>query len=136
MKGIAQFGSKSNGINVSDKKSKGNPMALLAAIAPSWDSVILPSMAPILQKIIEPKNINKISNGGNVNEKSVSKAAKNSTKILEIKTRIKFTIECASNHSIFVSGVVDNFSKWDPVLPRATVTDILERGVKRTTIEI
>ncbi len=136
MKGIAQFGSKSNGINVSDKKSKGNPMALLAAIAPSWDSVILPSMAPILQKIIEPKNINKISNGGNVNEKSVSKAAKNNTKILEIKTRIKFIIECASNHSIFVSGVVDNFSKWDPVLPRATVTDILERGVKRTTIEI
>lgn len=98
--------------------------------------MILPSMAPILQKIIEPKNINKINNGGIVNEKSVSKAARDNTKKLEIKTRIKFTIECANNHSIFVSGVVDNFSKWDPFLPRATVTDILERGVKRTTMDI
>tara|TARA_B110000263_G_C14819540_1_gene290133 strand:+ start:132 stop:290 length:159 start_codon:yes stop_codon:yes gene_type:complete len=35
MNGMTHSGSKSNGINVSDRKSKGNPIALLAAIAPS-----------------------------------------------------------------------------------------------------
>ena len=93
-------------------------------------------MTPILQNKNEPKNMNKIRVRGIVNEKSVSIEAIIKTKRVENRQILKIVMECAKSHSVWVSGVVESFSKRDPSRPRATVIDILERGVKRTTMEI
>ena len=93
-------------------------------------------MTPILQNKNEPKNMNKIRVRGIVNEKSVSIEAIIKTKRVENRQILKIVMVCAKSHSVCVRGVVESFLNKDPSLPRATVIDILERGVKRITMEI
>tara|TARA_A100001037_G_scaffold298674_1_gene322818 strand:- start:4503 stop:4784 length:282 start_codon:yes stop_codon:yes gene_type:complete len=93
-------------------------------------------MTPTLQNKNEPKNINKIKVRGMVNVKSVSIDAIINTRRVENRQILKMVMVCAKSHSVFVRGVVESFLNREPSLPRATVMDILERGVKRITMEI
>ena len=123
-------------MNVSERKSNGKASELLAVIAPSWDLVMLPNMTPMLQNKNEPKNMNKIKVRGMVNVKSVRIDAIINTKRVENRQILKIVMVCAKSHSVCVRGVVESFSNREPSLPRATVMDILEMGVKRITMEI
>ena len=93
-------------------------------------------MTPMLQNKNEPKNMNKIKVRGMVNMKSVSSDAIINTKRVENRQILKMVMACAKSHSVCVRGVVESFSNREPSLPRATVMAILERGVKRMTIEM